>query len=107
MKLNINNYNLKIKIADTYLKKLKGLQYLKNINFGLFIPKCNAIHTFNVLDSIDILVLDNQNKIIFVKPNLKPNSIYYVLNDINKTNILELPKKTSQYFKIGQSIYFN
>ncbi len=93
---------MKINIARDLNTKVIGLMGKKNITEGLLIPKCNAVHTYNMLDNIDILFLDN-NKILFHFVNVLPNQIIVVNKN---TSVLELPKYTSINYHIGDYLSF-
>ena len=85
---------MKIKIAKNFKDKLIGLMNKKNIDYGLLITNCKSIHTFFMLENIDILLLDQNNRILMINRNVSPNKIL-IYNNKNKTNILELPANTS------------
>ena len=87
---------IKIKYADNYFKRLIGLMFKKDIDYGLiFILKYgSSIHTCFMRFSIDVYFLD-ENKIIFDKVTLKPWRYYnprkkakYILE--TKENSLDL-----------------
>jgi len=63
-----------------------------------------GIHTFGVKFPIDVLILDNKNKAVSVKENLKPNRIF-LWNPMHE-KVIELPagtiKKTA--IKMNDSI---
>lgn len=89
---------IKIKYADNYLKRLLGLMFKKDIDYGLlFILKYgSSIHTCFMNFTIDAYFLD-ENKIIFEKVTLKPWKFYkpskkakYILE--TKKNYIELKK---------------
>jgi len=61
-----------IKIANTFRKKLMGLMLKKNINYGLLIPNCKSIHTFNMLEDIDVLLLDSNFMVLMINKNKFP-----------------------------------
>lgn len=71
------NRKMKIELADTHLKKMKGLMFRKNLDHALvFIlgkkTKVGAsIHSFFVFFPFDIIWLDNFRVIDF-KENVKP-----------------------------------
>ena len=48
-----------------------------------------GIHTFGMKYPIDVLILDNQNKVVAMKENLKPNKIF--VWNFNYETVLELP----------------
>ncbi len=68
---------IKIKYADTYLKRLFGLMFKKDIDYGLlFILKYgSSIHTCFMRFNIDVYFLD-ENKKIIDKVTLKPWQYY-------------------------------
>lgn len=106
MYLNTNKKQYNIVIAKSFFKRFIGLMNKKNINYGLLIPKCNAIHTFFMKENIDVLGLDENNEVIYKYENLKPNKIVKITNPKKKTSILELPSNTSQKIKVGTIILF-
>ena len=69
--------NMIIKFADTYFKRLKGLMFKKNIDYGLvFIIKAKSrfnsgIHTSFMKFNIDVYFLDENLKIFDIQ-TLKP-----------------------------------
>jgi len=89
---------IKIKYADNYLKRLFGLMFKKDIDYGLlFILKYgSSIHTCFMNFTIDVYFLD-ENKTVFEKVTLKPWKFYkpskkakYILE--TKKNYIELKK---------------
>ena len=87
---------IKIKYADNYFKRLIGLMFKKDIDYGLlFILKYGSgIHTCFMRFNIDVYFLD-ENKIIYDKITLKPWKYYkpsenakYILE--TKENFLKL-----------------
>lgn len=97
---------MKIKIAKSFKDKLIGLMFKRNINYGLLIKKCKSIHTFFMLENIDILLLDQNSKILNIKRNIKPNKII-IFNNKKRTNILELPSNSSLNYKVNDIIDLN
>lgn len=94
---------MKIIIADNFKDKLLGLMLKKNINYGLLLKNCKSIHTFFMLENIDVLLLNKDNKILNIKRNIKPNKVL-IFHTQNKTNILELPSNNNIDFKINDII---
>lgn len=97
---------MKIKIAKSFKDKLIGLMNKKNIDYGLLITNCKSIHTFFMLENIDILLLDQNNRILMINRNVSPNKILIYKNK-NKTNILELPANTSINYKVNDIVDIN
>lgn len=104
--LIVDKKQIKIVVAGSYFKRLGGLMFKKNINYGILFPKCRAIHTFLMREAIDVIGIDSNNKIIYKRDNVKPWRIVKVKNKQKKTSILELPKNTCLSFKIGDYLSF-
>ena len=92
---------IKIEYADNYLKRLMGLMFKKDIDYGLlFILKYgSSIHTCFMRFNIDVYFLD-ENKIIFDKITMKPWKYYkpskkakYILETKEKTLNLNIGEK--------------
>ena len=93
-------------MAENFKDKLFGLMNKKNIDYGLLIKKCKSIHTFFMLESIDVLLLDRENRILKINRNVKPNKIL-IFNNKKRTNILELPSNSSLNLKVNDIIDFD
>lgn len=92
---------IKIKIADNYFKRLMGLMFKKDIDYGLLIvlKYGSAIHTCFMFFTIDVYFLD-ENRIVFEKARLKPWRYYkpskkakYVLEVKENTLYLNIYEK--------------
>ena len=106
MILKIKEQAIKVTIANTFMSRLRGLMGVSPIYYGVLFPKCNGIHTFFMKENIDVIGLDEQNKVIYIYRNLPKNQIINVKNPIQKTSILELPKNTSEYISMGDILFF-
>lgn len=87
--------NLKEKIQG-FIGKDKPYALMLKTRFG--------IHTFGLKFPIDVLILDNKNKVVSVKENLKPNEIF-LWNPIYQ-KVIELPGGTieEKQIKMGMPI---
>lgn len=94
---------MKIVVANKFKDKLIGLMGKKYINYSLLIKNCKSIHTFFMKQSIDVLLLDKNNKILDIKRNIKPNKII-IFKTKKRTNILEMPNNSSLKYKINDLI---
>lgn len=96
--------NLKIRYADSYFKRLKGLMFKKDVEYGLvFIIKYSSeIHTSFMRFPIDVYFLD-ENKVIFDKKTLTPWRSYKPKKEASY--ILEV-KKNKLKLKIGDELEF-
>ncbi len=75
MKIIIDNQTFNLDLANTFLKKLRGLMGQEKITKGMFFPKTRSIHTFFMKDNIDVIMLNNQNEIIFWQKNVPKGKI--------------------------------
>ena len=95
---------IKIKIADNYFKRLIGLMFKKDIDYGLLIilKYGSTIHTCFMRFAIDIYFLD-ENKIVFDKVTLKPWK-YYKTSE--KAKYVFEVKENSIKLNIGDKLDF-
>lgn len=96
---------MKVIIANKFKDKLLGLMFKKNIDYALLIKECKSIHTFNMLENIDILLLHN-NRVLEIRRNIKPNKILIFHSKYN-TDILEMPYNSSKNIKINDILDLN
>ena len=61
--------------ARTFKESFLGLMLKKNIDYCLLFKNCNSIHTFFMKENIDVVMTDKNNKILFIKKNMKKNRI--------------------------------
>lgn len=95
---------IKIKYADNYFKRLIGLMFKKDIDYGLlFILKYGSgVHTCFMRFTIDVYFLD-ESKMIFDKVTLKPWKYY---KPIKKAKYILETKKDYVDLKKGEKIDF-
>lgn len=76
------------KLATSFLDRLLGL--LNKSNPRTLIFKTNfGLHTFFLKETIDVVVLDNKNKVKKIKKDLKPNRLF--LWNPKYETVIELP----------------
>jgi len=94
---------LQVREAKTLHAKTIGLLNKKEAE-PLLIRTRWGIHTFGMKYPIDVIILDNENRVAQLKKNLKPNSLF-VWNP-KFEHVLELPSNTIETKKIkkGQII---
>jgi uncharacterized membrane protein (UPF0127 family) len=80
-----------LKKVKDFSDNLLGLLKKSNPRTLLFITR-GGIHTFFLSEAIDVIVLDNQNKVVKLGNNIKPWRIF-VWNPHYST-VIELPKNT-------------
>ncbi len=92
---------MKIIVAKTFKQKLIGLMGKKNIDYGMFFPNVNSIHTFFMRENIDILGLDKDLKIKEKYLNISPNHTIFLKKSVHT---LELPAGYGKNYQINQRI---
>ena len=65
-------------ICTTFLSQLRGLMFRQKQNLVMVFPteKNISLHTFFVFYPIDVLILDSDKKIIEIKRNFKPFTLW-------------------------------
>jgi|AGTN01.2.fsa_nt_gi Uncharacterized conserved protein len=93
-KLNIHIVN-----ANDFFKKLIGLSFKFNkLNYCMLFKNCNAIHTLFMFQSIDVIMMDKNNKVLYIKEKLSPLKIIFPKKNCRCT--LELPLNTIKKLNI-------
>lgn len=90
-----------VKEANTFIKKLKGLMFIKEFNYILKF-KTNGIHTFFMKINIDVILTDKEDKILYIYRNLKPNKIILPKRKVKYT--YEMPVNYIKNIKIGDNL---
>lgn len=90
----------KIKVANSFSTRLKGLMFLKNLedSEGLLLENCNSIHTFFMRFTIDVAYLD-KNYMVIGKETIKPWKVGKIL--IKTKHVFECNKNSLDCVKIG------
>lgn len=106
MILRLKKDTIPVKVASHFFDRLRGLMGISPINYGMLFPECNGIHTFFMKEAIDIIGLDEENKVIYIYHNLPKNQVIQIHRSAKKTSILELPKDTSKQISMGDILFF-
>lgn len=88
--------------AKTFKERLLGLMFKKNIDYCLLFKKCNSIHTFFMKENIDIVMTDKNNKVLFIKKNMKKNRIILPKKDVYNT--YEFPANFIKDLKVNEQL---
>ena len=88
--------------AKTFKERLFGLMFKKNINYGLLFKNCNSIHTFFMKENIDVVMTDKNNKVIYIKKNMKKNRIILPKKNVYKT--YEFPANFIKNLKVNDKL---
>jgi len=90
-----------VKMAEGMWQRLKGLLGTKTLDpeQGLWIPKCQGIHTFGMQYAIDVVYLDEEWKAIDLVPSIEPNRMGPVCP--RARSVIELPAGTIERKEIS------
>lgn len=91
-----------LKIADRMWSRMKGLLGTDSLSDseGLWIHRCNSIHTFFMSYSIDCVFVDSKLKITALRKNIKPGRM--VLPVRGARSVIEM--KAGQAEKLGLNL---
>jgi uncharacterized membrane protein (UPF0127 family) len=80
----------KMEIANTLLTRMKGLIGKETIekDYGLWIKKCNSIHTFLMNFPIDVIFVDKNLKVKKCLQKVGPNKIVWPI--FGASSVIEL-----------------
>lgn len=90
---------IKLLECRSFSSRFKGFMLKRNINHALLFNNCNAIHTFFMLESIDVLMCDKDNNVLYFYHNLTPNKIIFPKKGVFK--VIELPVN---YFNFSKNL---
>lgn len=101
MQIILENKKIEVKNAKTFLKRLKGFMFKRNIDYCLCFPKCNSIHTFFMKENIDVIMTDKNNVILKIEKNVKKNKI---IKHKDAYYTYELPANTINTYKVNDKL---
>ena len=95
-------------VADSFLKRLKGLMFTKQLSSqsGMLIHPCNSIHTYFMNYTIDVLYLDINNIIIAIDEDMKPGKVGRIVKSATTVVELNSGKVKETNTKVGQAVEF-
>jgi len=89
MHLEINGETFTLYDCVCFYDRFKGLMFTKNFDYCLRFSKCNSIHTFFMLENIDVVMTDINNNVLYVFNNLKPWRVIFPKKNVY--HVYELP----------------
>ena len=97
-----------VAIATRFFQRARGLLFSEPLKegSGLWINPCNAVHTFFMTYSIDVVFLDKNMRIINILENMSPWQVSPIVK--NALSVLELPAGTAKKYSvtIGEQLVF-
>lgn len=93
----------KISVADTFLKRAKGLLGTTHTR-GLLIKPCNQVHCIGMKYNIDVVFLSKNDTVLHIQRNMKPGNMSPIIRGSKK--VLELPAGDAEYLRKGDLIIF-
>ena len=104
MKLVYKNKDIDLYECKNFFSRLKGFMFTKNIDKALLFDRCNSIHTFFMKENIDVIMCDEDNKILFYYKDLPRGKI--ILPKCGVKRVFETP---SGYFdiEVGKRMIIN
>ena len=102
MILKIKNKKIEIKEYTTFKDRFKSLKFvLDPIDYGIKIPNTRWMTTYYFCQRVDICITDQDNKIIYLRPNCKSEKRRFLWQ---KYNVYYLPLKTCESLNIGNQL---
>ena len=101
MELIYQNKSINLTECTTFMTRLKGFMFQRNINKALLFNHCNSIHTFFMKEPIDVIMCNKENIILYYYKNLKKNKIILPKRGVSKT--IELPVNYFE-FKVKERV---
>jgi len=106
VKVQILNKNItvaeKVKIADRFITRLKGLMGSPELEdgTGLMLVPCNCVHTWFMRYPIDVVFINRENTIVKIVDSMKPYHIGSIVKQA--CSVLELKAGSCQ--KLGITV---
>ena len=109
MQLHCNNklISARVKLCSTFFSRFRGLMLSKKLgkNECLILENASDIHMLFVFQSIDVVWLDKNKKVISKKENIKPFA-FLIKPETKAYYVIELPLKKAKLFKSGNRVDF-
>lgn len=100
---------LRIQSADTFGKRLRGLMFRKEplSGEGLWIVPCNSIHMFFVSFPIDVVFLDQAQRVVRAISDVQPRKIISPVTGAFSTLELPVGAITEYGIEIGDEVVWS
>lgn len=92
----------RVNVADTFLERLRGLMFRRNIKEGLLLSPCSQVHTYFMREAIDVVYLDRSGQVLSVETAMEPRKIGWYIH--GSYCVLELPAHRWAQYNCGNVI---
>ena len=91
-----------LKLADQYFARLKGLLGTRSLgeDQGLWISRCNSIHTFFMNYAIDCVFLDSKFQVQSIVENVRPGRVVWPQRGAK--SVVEMPANRARALNIKE-----
>lgn len=72
MVVRINEKKINMVACTSFWKRFRGMMFQRKKENGYYFPNCNGVHTFFMIQPIDLVLTDSNDTILYVYPNVKP-----------------------------------
>lgn len=91
-----------MEVADTFLKRFKGLMLRNEAKEPMMFLKCRQVHTFFMKFPINVYYFDKDMKIIHIEENLTPWKIGKYVK--NAYGLIEADASVESFLSIGDTL---
>ena len=103
MYIKIKNKKVKLVEANTFWERLKGLKFvLGPLEYGVRFPKKKSSNTNFLFERIDVILTDQEEKILYLIENLGTEKKVRRKKDVY--NIYFVPRGTVKDLKVGDTL---
>lgn len=96
-----------LKVANRFWSRLKGLLGTAHLpeTEGLWIHRCNSIHTFFMKYPIDCVFVDSSLKVKALVPAVKPGRVVFPISGAESVIELKAGSLETLNLKVGDQLY--
>lgn len=84
MKLQYGDKEIEVVECKSFFSRFRGFMLRRNIDKALLFDHCNSIHTFFMLEKIDVIFCDENNNILYFYKDLGPNKVILPKRQVKK-----------------------
>lgn len=95
MRLICGNKDISLFECKSFIDRFKGFMLCKNIDKALLFNRCNSVHTFFMLEKIDIIMCDKYDRILYYYPNCGRDRVF-----LPRKGVVKVYETPALYFDI-------